>query len=324
MEIKLLDLGNDAELRGYADVRIAAQAVDRPCEPAPSRERIIESLRESNPDFNELIRLVALRDGEVVGMATVGLLDGANSRLAIGPITVHPRHRRQGIGTDVLEGLMAELRARGRDTIESWGVTKGSAGEHWALARGFRVAASRVLQLLTVADVDPDRWQTAPPPGYRAEQWIGATPEDLLVSVASTRQAIHDAPETDSTVSGPEWTPERVRADEAEAREAGVEQRVVVAVEEATGLVVAVTVVPLHPNDSTYTRWQDTVVTPAHRGRGLARFVKAHLLRWLRADRPELERVETGTASANLPMIRVNEALGFVTTREVVVVSRSV
>lgn len=70
--------------------------------------------------------------------------------------------------------------------------------------------------------------------------------------------------------------------------------------------------------------WHDTVVAPLHRGRGLARFVKAHMLRWLLADKPELACIDTGTASADSPMIRVNEALGFVTTREVVVVSRSV
>jgi RimJ/RimL family protein N-acetyltransferase len=65
------------------------------------------------------------------------------------------------------------------------------------------------------------------------------------------------------------------------------------------------------------------MVTPAHRGHGLGRAVKAHVLRWLLADRPALESVETGTDAANAPMIRVNEQLGFVTDREVVVVSRS-
>ncbi|MCG8928335.1 hypothetical protein [Lentzea sp. CC55] len=39
--------------------------------------------------------------------------------------------------------------------------------------------------------------------------------------------------------------------------------------------------------------------------------------------RPELEHVGTGTGSANSAMIRVNERLGFVTAREVVVVNRS-
>ncbi len=47
LEIEPLDLDDNAEIHGYADVRIAAQAVDRPDEPAPSRERIVESLRQA-------------------------------------------------------------------------------------------------------------------------------------------------------------------------------------------------------------------------------------------------------------------------------------
>lgn len=312
----MLDLDDTAELHAYADVRIAAH-------PESSRERIIASLREPNPDFSEVVRLVARRDGEGVGITSVGLLNGVNARLAVGPITVHPDHRRQGIGTALLEALLPELRARGGETFESWGVIKGSAGEHWAVARGFRVAASRVMQVLTIADAAPVSWEPAAPRGYRVEQWIGETPEHLLASVAATRQSIHDAPATESEVRAPEWTPEVVRAEEAEARAAGVEQRVVVAVEEATGLVVALTDIPFHPGDSVHTRWGSTMVTPAHRGHGLGSVIKAHMLRWILADRPELERVDTGTDATNSHMIRVNEQLGFVVDREVVVVSRS-
>ena len=148
------------------------------------------------------------------------------------------------------------------------GVTKGSAGEHWAVARGFRVAASRVLQTLTISEAAVGG--IAPPPGYRVEQWIGETPEHLLASVAATRQSIDDAPATRSAVRAPEWTPEVVRAEEAEARAGGVEQRVAVAVEEATGLVVALTDVPLHPGDSTRTHWGTTVVMPPTAATGWA------------------------------------------------------
>lgn len=312
LEIKPLDLDDTASLRAYADVRIAAH-------PESSRERIIASLREPNPDFREVFRLVARRDGEGAGITSAGVLSGPNAQLAIGSITVHPRYRRQGIGTALLEALLPEL--RGREALENRAVVKGSAGEHWALARGFHVTASRVVQRLTVADVEPDSWELTAPAGYRVEQWIGEAPEHLLVSVASTRRAIHDAPDPGRD---PEWTPELVRAEEAEDQAADVEHRVVVAVEEATGRVVAFTNVRLYPNDVEHTVWHDTVVAPLHRGRGLARWVKAHMLRWLLADKPELARIDTGTASANSPMIRVNEALGFVTTREVVVVSRSV
>lgn len=313
LEIKPLDLDDEAAVQAYADVRTAAH-------PESDRERVIASLREPTPGFGEVLRLVACHDGDGVGITSVGLLGGVNARLAVGPITVHPAHRRQGVGTALLDALLPELRGRDCEAFESWGVVKGSAGEHWAVARGFHIAASRTMQRLTISEAVA---HAVAPAGYRVEQWIGATPGHLLESVARTRQAIDDAPATTSAVQAPEWTPRAVRAEEAEARAAGVEQRVVVAIEEESGQVVALTDVPLHPSDSADTRWGTTVVTPAHRGRGLGLAVKAHMVRWLRADRPELERVDTGTDASNAHMIRVNEQLGFVTHREVVVVSRS-
>jgi mycothiol synthase len=312
LEIEPLDPDDEAGVNAYADVRVAAH-------PHSDRERVIASLREPNPGFGEVIRLVARRDGEAVGITSVGLLGGVNARLAVGPITVHPAHRRQGVGTALLDALLPELRGRGCEAFESWGVVKDSAGEHRAVARGFHIAASRIVQRLTISEAVA---HAVVPAGYRTEQWVGATPGHLLESVTRTRQSINDAPATTSAVRAPKWTPEVVRAEEAEARAAGVEQRVVVAIEEAGGQVVALTDVPLHPSDSADTRWGTTVVTPAHRGRGLGLAVKAHMLRWL-ADRPELDRVYTGTDSSNTHMIRVNEQLGFVTDREVVVVSRS-
>ena len=75
LEIKPLDLDDDVELHAYADVRIAAH-------PASSRERIIASLHEKNPDFDEVVRLIARRDGEGVGITSVGLFGGVNARLS--------------------------------------------------------------------------------------------------------------------------------------------------------------------------------------------------------------------------------------------------
>ncbi|MET9225135.1 GNAT family N-acetyltransferase [Lentzea sp. NPDC003310] len=313
LEIKVLDLDDEAAVGAYVDVWLTGH-------PTTNRQWAIESLWEPNPDFGEVVRLVARENGAGVGITSVGLLNGVNSHLAVGTITVHPEHLRQGIGTALLEALLPELRARGGEAVEGWGVVKGSAGERWALASGFRLVAGRVLQRLTIADAVADQRVAD---GYRLERWTGAAPEHLLVSLAATRNSIRDAPATGSARQDPEWTPESVRADEAEARAAGAELRVVAAVEEASGLVVAQTDVPLHSGDTTDTFWGSTMVTPAHRGRGLGLAVKAEMVRWLRDERPELERVDSGTDASNTHMIRVNAQLGFFTNREVVVVSRA-
>ena len=55
----------------------------------------------------------------------------------------------------------------------------------------------------------------------------------------------------------------------------------------------------------------DTAVVPDHRGSGLGLWVKADMLRRLRAERPEFTEVITGNAASNAHMLRINTRLGY-------------
>jgi RimJ/RimL family protein N-acetyltransferase len=107
---------------------------------------------------------------------------------------------------------------------------------------------------------------------------------------------------------------------EAGYRENGIERRVVVAV--AGDEVVGVTELDLHPLRPELASQRDTAVSAAHRGHGLGQAMKAAMLRWITADRPELRRVWTSTAAANQYMADVNHRLGFATMRRYCVVNR--
>jgi mycothiol synthase len=65
-------------------------------------------------------------------------------------------------------------------------------------------------------------------------------------------------------------------------------------------------------------------VLAAHRGHGLGLAVKTRMLRWLTAERPDLERIYTSSAASNAHMLRVNRALGFTIHRGVLVFEQSV
>ncbi|WP_433269130.1 hypothetical protein ACQPZF_06090 [Actinosynnema sp. CS-041913] len=52
--------------------------------------------------------------------------------------------------------------------------------------------------------------------------------------------------------------------------------------------------------------------------------MKAYMLGWVVAERPELSRVLTMTAADNVHMIRVNHALGYATVESMVGVAGSV
>jgi len=314
----------ESDLVGCHRVMEAWWRLDKPDLPALSYDDAVGRLRLPFPGFGEAVHRVARHRGEVVGLATVYFLDDDSSHIALTEIVVHPRARRQGIGTAVLRALVPELRARGRELVEGWQLTVGGDGPKWAESLGFRTVHTVLMQTLEFSGADRSLWEVGVPQGYRLQRWIGAAPDDLVFSCAEARQAIHDAPLGDLGYQDPQWTVERVREREAELRAAGVEQRVVVAIDEATGAVVGLTELEVHPSDLGWGFQRDTAVVPAHRGFGLGRCVKAEMIRWLVADRPDFTRIQTTTGAENTHMSRVNHQLGFVTARTMVAVNLGV
>lgn len=61
---------------------------------------------------------------------------------------------------------------------------------------------------------------------------------------------------------------------------------------------------------------QLTAVAPAWRGRGLAKAVKAAMLRAVHARHPEVTMAITNNANVNAPMLSINERLGFALHRQ--------
>lgn len=61
-----------------------------------------------------------------------------------------------------------------------------------------------------------------------------------------------------------------------------------------------------------------TAVLPEHRGRGLARWMKAATVAGVRKRHPRLAGLLTDTADSNAPMLAVNDALGYVPTHKAV------
>ncbi|TXS35338.1 N-acetyltransferase [Streptomyces sp. t39] len=79
----------------------------------------------------------------------------------------------------------------------------------------------------------------------------------------------------------------------------------------ATDSVAAYTEVVLRDPADTRALQYDTVVVPVHRGRGLGRAVKRHLMGVLADERPGLREIGTTVADENGPMLAVNDRLGY-------------
>lgn len=244
--------------------------------------------------------VVARENGRIVGYARGYLPTTDNAHLVAGEVVVGEQWRGRGIGTALLRHA---LREANRDTAEASWVPGDSEGARWAASRGFAVVSSLTLQDLVLPDPLPDVGEV--PSGYRLTQWSGRAPEDLLDAYVDALTTARDQPMGDSSIELPAYTRDLVRQEEDDLSAAGVDVWVVLALhgDEAAG----VTVVHRSLSRPFVGHQRHTGVLPTHRGKGLGRLVKAHMLRQLTGIRI----VETETDSTNEHMRQINHSLGF-------------
>ncbi|MFD6528849.1 GNAT family N-acetyltransferase [Streptomyces sp. NPDC060184] len=264
-------------------------------------------------------------------------------------LAVHPAARRTGVGTRLLDAALAGARAEGRRTVTAQVALVGGAVERpggleeqeglegqeggdgggvaaaFLTARGFRVVLTLTFARLVTADADPVALAALaadPHPGYRLTSWTGTVPDELAETFAASRWAMDDMPMDEMDHGTETWDVDRVRAVARAVEQRGELLHTVAAVSEADGTIVGFTELVV-PGDGTGDGLHyGTGVLPAHRGRGLARWMKAESIRTALTTHPALTGLVTDTADANAPMRAVNDALGYVPTHRSVYLQR--
>lgn len=300
-----------AELDEYVRVELAASRFDQQAEPAPTPDSLLARLTRVPLPGRRYLHWTASTSpgGQVAAVAYLNLVGDQYADLAGIQVTVHPAWRRRGLATALL-GEIA-VAAAGRKCLLIEGLIDGSPGQAWAEELGFAVVQQTVQLSLDLAGVDRGRWQVPAAAGYRLAHWTGSAPDQLLGSYAAARNAIREAPHGSLSFTEPEWTPQRVRDEEATAQARHCELRVVAAVHEPTAEVAGLTYLEVFRSRPELAVQQDTAVLPAHRGHRLGVWMKAANLSRLTADHPRISRVTTSNAADNEHMLRVNQQVGF-------------
>lgn len=293
-------------------------------------------------EHQRTVRIVAVvPDGgtpeRVVGSATLWGDLRDNRTWAELTVTVHPRHRRRGIGSALADRVEAEAAADGRRTLLTEVVygepapgdrlltpptgTGHAPAEHpgvaFALARGYRLEQAERRSVLAVP-VEPARLARlaadalAHAPGYRLHTWHDEIPATWLDGFAALKTRMStDVPSGEMDWAEEVWDAGRVLDLLAQHREGGDGFVVTAAEHVATGELAAMTMLLFPTDDGEYADQEDTIVLRAHRGHRLGMLVKAFNLQALARRRPSTRRIHTGNAAENSHMLAINDALGF-------------
>jgi GNAT superfamily N-acetyltransferase len=315
---------DSADVDASFELERAANAIDVPDFPPPSRRRHLVGLRRSQPGTRDLRWLARVGD-EPVGLLTFTLPILDNLDNVEVELLVHPDHRRRGVGRALYAHAMAAARNEGRHTLIGMsaealpgGSPRPGAGSAFAAALGAQAALTDVRRRLTVTDVDDavheallaQAWTHAN--GYAAVQWGGQAPDEFVDDVARLdARLVTDAPLGDLAWEAEQIDAARIRAGEEFRAECHTRSYSTAVRHEQTGQLVALSALVIF-DGIPYHAWQAiTLVDPAHRGRRLGTIVKVENLRYAVAGEPELRTIDTWNAAVNDHMIGINEAMGF-------------
>lgn len=260
-------------------------------------------------------RYLAVEDGTPVGTLLIELPTRDNLATASLDGTIHPDHRRRGLGRELATWAVEEAARLGRTIL--WfqvpAPLDGSDGPAEQLLRDLGAKpvlheSRRLLDLRSVELLPP-----APvAEGYRAEQWLDRTPDELVDGVAylQGRMSI-DAPSGEMSLEQEAWDAKRVREKEAHGLEVGRQHMVTVVVHEATGDVAGLTELAVSLNEPEVAYQWETIVDRPHRGHRLGLALKTWNHQLLAATSPATRWVNTWNADSNHFMVSVNEACGF-------------
>lgn len=267
--------------------------------------------------------LASGEDGTPLGTAFLRLFTKeGQAHLAELDVSVHPAERRRGVGTALLDAAIASARDERRRAVIAQ-ADRDSPADAFLTARGFRRVLSLVYARLELAGIDQDhvtRILEQPCPGYHLTRWTGVVPPELADTYAASRRAMDDMPMGDTDYGTVVWDVERVMAAAEAIAERGDVLYTVAAVHTSSGAIVGFSELVLPgpvlsglvlPGDGKGEgQHYGTAVLPEHRGRGLGLRMKAEAIRHAHGLAPELALL-TDTAEENLPMRRVNDALGY-------------
>jgi GNAT superfamily N-acetyltransferase len=258
-------------------------------------------------------RLARDETGRVVGHAHAFWREGPGACTM--RVFVDPARRGEGIGRALGRALASEARADGRIGI-TLEVAEGTPAEVVCKAAGCRpdmVMEQNRTDPRTIPDALLEGWRAAgeAATGYSLVAFDAPCPTPALAAdFIHARHVMNDAPRWEGEPEAT-YTVEELRAVEAASVAARQDWWNVGVRHDASGELVGISEMYL-PRARPWIVFQgDTGVHPDHRGHRLGAWMKAVNHLRLRAERPDVEVVQTWNADSNEPMLRINRALGF-------------
>jgi GNAT superfamily N-acetyltransferase len=310
VQIVAVDLGDGNQLREFWLAEGEAQLHGRP----HAVHRTFEDLAmvaEPQPYYHHML-LAARSADRVVGTAALSASLSDNLHLANIDVNVVSAHRRQGVGTALLDAILDWCRGHGRSTVLGEAHVQVAAEpdqtESYAFAssHGFATVHLEDHLLLPLPATPPG---DAEIPGYEVLTWGDHCPDEYVAGYCAMRNQMNqDVPKGEVDMEPIVVDEERLRI--LEGRSARLFHSVVSAARTEDGSFAGYSRIFL-PRGANEVIQDDTLIMPGHRGHRLGTALKLATLAVVQRDHRDRTAMHTWTAVENFPMQRTNRDFGF-------------
>ena len=294
-----------------------------PEDPPKSREMIRDFLLNPHPLWNFCRWLVIDTDKDkIVGTSALSYENQKspqyNVKRNVAEIfaIIDRDYRRQGLGTQLLNLIMAEAKKLKRRQLQ--GEFSHESGRTFLLRRGAIITSERKTQRLYLKNVDQNTvrdWRqngAALNPGVKLHTFQVISDELMERYVNLYNETARQAPDYDSGESVPMELTSAVDRRETEKLVTGKNITwVTVMAEEANGELSGFTEIFQRTAEPYVLDQGQTGVLQKYRGRALGKWLKAEMLDYIGQNLNGAGCIETSNAGANIAMISINKRLGF-------------
>jgi GNAT superfamily N-acetyltransferase len=325
-KVETLDVDNADDVTKAAYLRVAQHAFleARPADGAVPDDELWFGALNTNPKRpNFYFGVWDDNRTDLLGVASVGWEDYEDNREAsFVEIDVMPPYRRQKVGAALAQAALEFAKEHGRTLVGLDANDKVPAGWAFLKAIGAEHKLTGRFSMLKFADVDRTQLEgwvaraAQRASDYELVRWDGACPDAYAEAFVAEQNVMNTAPIDDLEYEDEVFTVGRLRDREAMTAARKIELITLVAVHSPSGEMVAHSDVWLPQLWPTKAYQNDTGVNPAHREKGLGRWLKAQMILHLMAERPQLDNITTWNAGSNDAMLGINYAMGFKTVTE--------